>query len=61
LKIRIVAVSIGTVVTRNAETKMEETYTILGAWDGDPDRHISYLKPPSAKRCSVMKWAKPFL
>jgi transcription elongation GreA/GreB family factor len=34
-------VSIGTIVTlRNAETKMEETYTILGAWDGDPDRHI---------------------
>jgi transcription elongation GreA/GreB family factor len=22
------------------ETKKEETYTILGAWDGDPDRHI---------------------
>jgi transcription elongation factor GreA len=37
-------VSIGTVVTlRNAETHEEETYTILGAWDGDPDRHlISY-------------------
>jgi transcription elongation factor GreA len=34
-------VSIGTIVTlRNAETKNEETYTILGAWDGDPDRHI---------------------
>jgi transcription elongation factor GreA len=34
-------VSIGTVVTlRNDETKTEETYTILGAWDGDPDRHI---------------------
>jgi transcription elongation factor GreA len=34
-------VSIGTIVTlRNAETNMEETYTILGAWDGDPDRHI---------------------
>jgi transcription elongation factor GreA len=34
-------VSIGTVVTlRSAETKKEETYTILGAWDGDPDRHI---------------------
>jgi transcription elongation GreA/GreB family factor len=34
-------VSIGTVVTlRNAETNNEETYTILGAWDGDPDRHI---------------------
>jgi transcription elongation factor GreA len=34
-------VSIGTVVTlRNAETSEEETYTILGAWDGDPDRHI---------------------
>jgi transcription elongation factor GreA len=34
-------VSIGTVVTvRDAETKNEETYTILGAWDGEPDRHI---------------------
>jgi len=34
-------VSIGTVVTlRNAETNSEETYTILGAWDGNPDRHI---------------------
>ena len=37
-------VSIGTVVTvRNVETNKEETYTILGAWDGDPDRNlISY-------------------
>src|SRR6476659_10114791 len=34
-------VSIGTIVTlRNAESNNEETYTILGAWDGDPDRHI---------------------
>lgn len=34
-------VSIGTIVTlRNAETNKEETYTVLGAWDGDPDRHI---------------------
>jgi transcription elongation GreA/GreB family factor len=34
-------VSIGTIVTlRNEETKTEETYTILGAWDGDPERHI---------------------
>jgi transcription elongation GreA/GreB family factor len=34
-------VSIGTIVIlRNAETNNEETYTILGAWDGDPDRHI---------------------
>jgi transcription elongation factor GreA len=34
-------VSIGTIVTlRDAETSKEETYTILGAWDGDPDRHI---------------------
>ncbi|PWT77716.1 MAG: hypothetical protein C5B58_16400 [Acidobacteria bacterium] len=34
-------VSIGTIITvRNAETNREETYTILGAWDGDPDRHI---------------------
>jgi len=34
-------VSIGTVVTvRNSELNKEETYTILGAWDGDPDRHV---------------------
>ncbi|HXO94119.1 MAG TPA: GreA/GreB family elongation factor, partial [Candidatus Acidoferrum sp.] len=34
-------VSIGTIVIlRNAGTNNEETYTILGAWDGDPDRHI---------------------
>jgi transcription elongation GreA/GreB family factor len=34
-------VSIGTIVTlRKAETSEEDTYTILGAWDGDPDRHI---------------------
>ena len=34
-------VSIGTIVTlRNAVTNSEETYTVLGAWDGNPDRHI---------------------
>jgi transcription elongation GreA/GreB family factor len=34
-------VSIGTIVTlRDAKTDKEEAYTILGAWDGDPDRHI---------------------
>jgi transcription elongation GreA/GreB family factor len=34
-------VSIGTIVTvRNVETNKEDTYTILGAWDSDPDRHI---------------------
>jgi transcription elongation GreA/GreB family factor len=34
-------VSIGTVVTlRDSNSNKEETYTILGAWDGDPDRHI---------------------
>lgn len=34
-------VSIGTIVTlRDMETNKEETYSILGAWDGDPDRHI---------------------
>jgi transcription elongation GreA/GreB family factor len=34
-------VSIGTIVTvRDRDSKKEETYTILGAWDGDPDRHI---------------------
>jgi transcription elongation GreA/GreB family factor len=34
-------VAIGTIVTiRDKNSKKEEIYTILGAWDGDPDRHI---------------------
>ncbi|MDP9254275.1 MAG: GreA/GreB family elongation factor, partial [Verrucomicrobiota bacterium] len=34
-------VSIGTVVTvRDRKSNKEEIYTILGAWDGDPDRNI---------------------
>jgi len=34
-------VSIGTVVTvRDKSSGKDETYAILGAWDGDPDRHI---------------------
>jgi transcription elongation GreA/GreB family factor len=34
-------VSIGTVVRlRDSDTGKEETYTVLGAWDGDPDRGI---------------------
>ncbi|HST31847.1 MAG TPA: GreA/GreB family elongation factor [Chthoniobacterales bacterium] len=34
-------VSIGTIVTvRDKSSKNSETYTILGAWDGDPDRQI---------------------
>jgi transcription elongation GreA/GreB family factor len=34
-------VSIGTIVTvRDKASKKPETYTILGAWDGDPDRNI---------------------
>jgi transcription elongation GreA/GreB family factor len=33
--------SIGTIVTlRETTNGREETYTILGAWDGDPDRAI---------------------
>jgi transcription elongation GreA/GreB family factor len=34
-------VSIGTIVTvREKASKKQETYTILGAWDGEPDRNI---------------------
>jgi transcription elongation GreA/GreB family factor len=34
-------VSIGTIVTlRESDSGREETYTLLGAWDGDPDRGI---------------------
>ena len=33
--------SIGTIVTvRDKGSKKQETYTILGAWDGDPDRNV---------------------
>jgi transcription elongation GreA/GreB family factor len=38
-------VSIGTVVTvRDGKAKKEETFTILGAWDGDPERQIISYK-----------------
>src|SRR2546421_2993870 len=34
-------VSVGTIVTvRDKVSKKQETYTILGAWDGDPERHV---------------------
>jgi transcription elongation GreA/GreB family factor len=34
-------VSIGTIVTlRDQDSRKQETYTILGAWDGNPERHI---------------------
>lgn len=34
-------VSIGTIVVlRDSDSGKEETYTVLGAWDGDPDRGI---------------------
>jgi len=34
-------ISIGTIVTlREVDSGQEETYTVLGAWDGDPERHI---------------------
>ena len=37
----IARVSIGTIVTlREPDSGTEETYTILGAWDGDPERNI---------------------
>jgi transcription elongation GreA/GreB family factor len=37
----IARVSIGTIVTvRDSDSETEETYTILGAWDGDPERNI---------------------
>jgi transcription elongation GreA/GreB family factor len=33
-------VSIGTIVTLKDDSGQEEIYTVLGAWDGDPDRGI---------------------
>lgn len=43
-------VSMGTVVeTTNLETNQREQFTILGAWDSDPDKGIiSYLSPVAA-------------
>ncbi|MEJ5189518.1 MAG: transcription elongation factor GreA, partial [Breznakiellaceae bacterium] len=40
-------VSFGTIVVLTNETKgTEETYTILGPWESDPEHHvISYLSP----------------
>ena len=38
-------VSIGTIVTlRDQKTSTEEVYTILGAWDGDPDHNVISYK-----------------
>ncbi|MFM8618912.1 MAG: GreA/GreB family elongation factor [Opitutaceae bacterium] len=38
-------VGVGAVVeVRNAASGAATTYTILGAWDGDPDRHIISYK-----------------
>ncbi|MFL6594659.1 MAG: GreA/GreB family elongation factor, partial [Chthoniobacterales bacterium] len=38
-------VSIGTVVTvRDTATENRETYTVLGAWDGNPERQIISYK-----------------
>ncbi len=44
------AVNIGTVVqAKNLETNQSESFTILGAWDSDPDNGmISYLSPVGA-------------
>ena len=38
-------VSIGTIVgLRDSDTGKEETYTVLGAWDGDPEKHVISYK-----------------
>ena len=40
-------VSVGTVVeVRNTASGATTTYTVLGAWDGDPDNHIISYKTP---------------
>src|SRR5256886_8208595 len=34
-------VSIGTIATlRDVDSAQDEIYSVLGAWDGDPERHI---------------------
>jgi transcription elongation GreA/GreB family factor len=36
---------VGTIVNvKNNASSAETTYTILGAWDGDPDKHIISYK-----------------
>jgi transcription elongation GreA/GreB family factor len=44
------AVNLGTIVqAKNLETNQSESFTILGAWDSDPDKgFISYLSPVGA-------------
>src|SRR5207245_4172191 len=39
-------VSIGTLVRlRDVASSKEESYAILGAWDGDPERHVISYQP----------------
>jgi transcription elongation GreA/GreB family factor len=50
------AVNIGTIVTLRADDGRESTYTVLGAWDSDPEKHVvSYLSETGA----AMFGAKP--
>jgi len=39
-------VGVGSVVKVEDSEGKEQTYTILGAWDGDPDNHIISYKTP---------------
>jgi transcription elongation GreA/GreB family factor len=53
-------VAIGTIVTvRDKNSKKEEIYTILGAWDGDPDRHIISYQTAIAQALLGKKSGEP--
>lgn len=45
--VTVIRVSFGTIVTlKNNDTGLDETYTILGPWESDPDNKIiSYMSP----------------
>ena len=48
-------VSIGTIVTlRESGTKKEETYTILGAWDGDPELEWVFPDEPELQQTAQL-------
>jgi len=51
-------VSIGTIVqATDLGANQPETFTILGAWDSDPDKASSVISRPSRSHCSITKSA----
>jgi Uncharacterized N-terminal domain of the transcription elongation factor GreA len=53
-------VGVGSVVTLQDEKKAKITYTILGPWDADPDKHILYFQSKLAQAMCGLKVGESF-